>query len=213
MMFIDYENFEIQRRNLYKKANKSAPRIDLVKLPKTVMRKINADLTLVKTFLFVPKPDEFLSGDENRVKHYKYLKGLENTNFFRVVSGRHVARPVNGDYLSMSLANKGTYYVTEKGTDINMAAHILTKAFHGSYDTAIVLSGDTDHLPIYEVLNTIGKTVIVVSLEGQSLSKLKTTTDAQMILDLDFLEECKNEYVSHKKQRNQPNVPEIDLQD
>lgn len=194
MVFIDYENFEIARRKLYKKQQTQLPRLDLVLLPKRIIESIPLEMNLVKTFLFAPRPEGILAQDEHRMNTYNYLKGLENTNFFTVISGRHCARPTDKDFNSIDLRDKKTYYVTEKGTDINIAAQVLTKAFHNSYDTAIIVSGDTDYLPVYDILNTIGKTVIVVVVNGQNINTLKRHTDQQVFLDLDFLESCKSTY-------------------
>lgn len=195
MIFIDYENFEISRCDLYKnEGNQRAPFLDLVEFPKKLIGKIGLELELMKTFLFAPKPDDILKQEKWRQKRFDFLKGLENTNFFTVIAGRHCARPNNGDFASIDLSDKSTYHVNEKGTDINIATQILTKAFHDSYDVAIVVSGDTDYLPVYDVLNTIGKLVIVVGVKGQNLAKLKTHTDFQLLLDYDFLKSCESQY-------------------
>ncbi len=200
MVFIDYENFEIERIKAYGKSGGTGqpPRLDLTKLPKKITEKTNMDLELIKTFLFVPKPDDILSKIEWRQNRYSFLVGLENTDFFTVISGRHVVRPKNGDFQSIDIDDKDTFFIVEKGTDINIATQLLTKAFHNSYDVAIVVSGDTDYLPVYDVLNTLGKSVIVVANAGQNLSKLKTHTDKQMLLDSDFLKDCESCYRKNK---------------
>lgn len=76
---------------------------------------------------------------------------------------------------------------------------MLTKAFHDAYDVAVVISGDTDYLPVYDVLNTIGKLVIVVGIKGQNLSKLKTHTDYQLLLDYGFLKACESQYKNNAR--------------
>jgi uncharacterized LabA/DUF88 family protein len=194
MVFIDYENFEIARQNLYRnkfaEADPSyhAPRLDLAKLPKHIVGKLSKEYNLVKTFLFVPEPDDFLMQEDWRKKRYDFLKGLGNTDFFTVISGRHVARPIGKKALTKY--DKSTYFVDEKGTDINVAVQLLTKAYHNAYDTAVILSGDTDYLPIYDILNTIGKTVIVVGVKPQNLSKFKSHSDRQVVLSLADLNKC-----------------------
>ena len=194
MVFIDYENFDIARHNLHKaeKPNVSeVPWLDLIKFPQELCKKISPTYTLLKTFLFVPEPDDFLMDEAWRKKKFDWLKNLNNQDFFTVVSGRHVAKPIAGrDYSTRDLNDKATYFIDEKGTDINMAAHMLTKAFHNSYDTAIVVSGDTDYIPVYDILNTIGKTVVVVGVKKQNMSKFKDHTDRQMIIDTKFFNQC-----------------------
>jgi uncharacterized LabA/DUF88 family protein len=193
MVFIDYENFEIARQHLYKndhedERNYHAPWLDLVRLPKEVVFALSEEYRLVKTFLFAPEPDTFLMQEEWRKKRYDFIKGLGNADYFTVIPGRHIARPIGNR--QMIPHQKETYFVDEKGSDINIAVQMITKAFHNTYDTAIVLSGDTDYIPIFDTLNTIGKTVVVVGVKGQNLSRFKQHTDRQFILNMDFLKNC-----------------------
>jgi uncharacterized LabA/DUF88 family protein len=196
MVFIDYENFEIARQSLYEKRfgtgnfDYHAPRLNITKLPQTVVSALSPVYDLLKTFLFVPEPDDFLKQEAWRKKRYDFLKGLGNTNFFSVIPGRHVARPIRND---MRPYDKSSYFVDEKGSDINIAVQLITKAYHGAYDTAVILSGDTDYLPIYDVLNTIGKTVVVVGVKPQNLSRFKSHTDRQFVLDLPLLKKCEKQ--------------------
>ncbi|MDR3135916.1 MAG: NYN domain-containing protein [Coriobacteriales bacterium] len=198
MVFIDYENFEISRKSLYTRSdsgiteNRQVPWLDIARLPKELISLLAPNYFLVKTFLFIPEPDEFLMKAEWRKKNYDFLKGLGNTDFFSVVPGRHVARPrILGQ--EMEVNKSDTYFIDEKGSDVNIAVQMIVKAFHNSYDTAIVLSGDTDYIPIYDVLDSIGKTVIVVGIKGQNLSRFKSHTDKQITLDLEFLRKCERQ--------------------
>lgn len=195
MVFIDYENFEIARQKLYKRENlnndNQLPWIDLVEFPKKLIDYIDPDLTLLKTFLFAPKPDDNLMEAQGwRKKTYDFLNGLNNVDHYSMISGRHVVRPVNDDYSSIDFTDKSTYYICEKGTDINIAVETIKKAFFNSYDVAIIVSGDTDYLPVYDTLNSMGKLVIVVAVNGQSVSSVKMHTDKQVILGIDFLKDC-----------------------
>ena len=52
----------------------------------------------------------------------------------------------------------------EKRTDVNIASYLLMDAFAGQYDTAVVVSNDSDlTTPIEMVVNQLGKTVITVN--------------------------------------------------
>ena len=58
----------------------------------------------------------------------------------------------------------------EKRTDVTIASYLLMDAFAGQYDTAVVVSNDSDlTTPIEMVVNQLGKTVD----HGQSLSGQK----------------------------------------
>ena len=211
MVFIDFENFDIAKYQYYKKeAYNEAKRIatengepiptdiqvdnvrlDFNTLPKNVVELLPEKHSLVKTFLFAPKPDDFLKNDVKRAATYNWINGLKNQDYFTVIEGSHSARPVSGyTYQTMSINNRSSFYVEEKGTDVNLAAHVITKGFMNAYDTAIIMSGDTDYIPVMDILNTLGKSVIVVGVKYQNLSQFKHHSDAQIILDDDFFQTC-----------------------
>jgi uncharacterized LabA/DUF88 family protein len=197
MVFIDYENFNMARQQYYfadaKKngTNYYLPRLDLTILPKVLVESLSQNHLLIKTFLFAPKPDDFLMLDAGRKKTYDWLCGMKNKDFFTVVEGRHVSRPAKntlpGD---MDINDRASYYVEEKGTDANITAHLITKAFLNAYDTAVILSGDTDYLPTLDILNTMGKTVIMTGVKGQNLGAFREHSDKQIILDDCFFKKC-----------------------
>ena len=174
-----------------KKIKVTVPKLDFNKLPKEVVALLKQQHVLVKTFLFAPKPDEFLIRDERRSSVYNWINGMKNQDFFTVIEGRHVSRPVSGyNRDTMSLSNPSSYFVVEKGTDVNLASHVITKGLHNAFDTAIIMSGDTDYIPVMDILNSIGKSVVVVGVKGQNLNVFKHHSDAQLILDDDFFQKC-----------------------
>ena len=211
MLFIDFENFDISKYNYYKKksleeakaeARKNGdpepetapvknPRLDFNELPKKIVGLLPEPNVLVKSFLFAPKPDQFLMDDPRRAKTYNWINGLKNQKYFTVVEGTHSARPVAGfTYDTMDIAKRNSYYVEEKGTDINLAAHLLTKGFMNAYDTAIIMSGDTDYIPVLDILNTIGKTTVVVGVDGQNLHQFVHHSDNQILIDDTLFQTC-----------------------
>ena len=52
----------------------------------------------------------------------------------------------------------------EKRTDVNIASHLLMDAFENRYDTALVVSNDSDlATPIEMVVDRLGKRVVVIN--------------------------------------------------
>ena len=192
MIFVDFENFNIASVHLYRKKKRLAPRLDYNAMPQKLVDMLPGNNNrLVKTFLFAPKPDSFLLQDERRKNTYDWICGLKNQNYFTVIEGHHVARPVSGlDFKDMDINKPETYYVEEKGTDVNMAAHLITKGFLHAYDTAMVVTGDTDYIPTLDILNTIGKSTVSVGVKGQNMFKLKEHSDDLIILDETFFKSC-----------------------
>lgn len=211
MVFIDFENFGIAKYQYYKRkslldAQASAqaegrpapsaapvinPKLDYNTFPKEVVSLLTIPHALIKTFLFAPKPDNFLMQDPHRASVYNWINGLNNQDFFTVIEGTYSARPVAGSsYATMDINNPATYYVEEKGTDVNLATHLITKGFLNAYDTAVVLSGDTDYIAVMDILNTIGKSVVIVGIQGQNLYQFKHHSDAQLLLDDTLFQRC-----------------------
>ncbi len=189
MVFIDQLNFEIALLNYYRDQGKQAPRLDYNAIPEQLTALLPGQNHLVKTFLFVPKPDEFLM-NLPRWQHYSnWINGMKNQHYFTVIEGSYVARQVAED-LPMDINDHRTYYKEEKGTDINVAVHLLTKAFMNAYDTAIILSGDSDYVTVLDVLNMIGKTTVIAGVKGQNISKLRKYSDDSYIIDDDFFQKC-----------------------
>lgn len=89
---------------------------------------------------------------------------------------------------SPSVFRKGKEDKT-KGVDIAMATDMLSHAFMGNYDVAVLVAGDKDYLPMVESVKRLGKLVIVAFFEekGHGLSEdLKLAADCFISLDKDL---------------------------
>lgn len=191
MVFIDFENFNIAVMNYYRALGLPAAKLDYNKIPREIINLLPGENELIKTFLCAPKPDEFLLNDPRRKSTYVWINGLKNQKYFTVLEGQHIARPVSGfTAQTMDIENPASYYVVEKGTDINMAVHMIAKGFLNAYDTAVIVSGDSDYIPVLNVLNTIGKLTVVVGVEGQNLAKLRSFADDTIFLEKTYFDKC-----------------------
>jgi len=186
MVFIDHMNFQIALGTLYNP--ESAPRLDYNELPRQIVASVNGG-ELMKTILFIPKPDDFLMQDEGLEKYYHWATGMRVQRNFDVIEGAHMARPTASN-VSMNIKDSDTYYKVEKGTDVNIAINALRMAFFNAYDTAVFVSGDTDYLPIYETLRMMGKLVMVAVVKGQYIGRLIPFVDGYVNLDREFFERC-----------------------
>lgn len=163
--------------------------LDYNKFPNELSQSI-PNSWLVRTYVFIPKPDEFLMGDTNLTQYYNWVNGtLRNIRYLDVVDGEYIARPTieNG---RMDINDPTTYYKVEKGTDVNIATSMLTLAYHNAYDTAMLVSEDSDYLPVVEQVKRLGKNIIVVGIVGQNLTKLRRLADDIRILNNEFFDSC-----------------------
>ncbi len=187
MVFVDHMNFDISLKKYYSSLEKSAPKLDYNKLfPNVVNLVPNVDY--LKTFIFAPKPDDFLMKDPKLASYYKWVCGLRNSKYIDVIEGRYISRPI-GDTEKV-IENHDTYYKVEKGTDVNLAIHALSKAYFNAYDVAFVMSGDTDYISVYKQLKNLGKIVVVVGLEGQNLRDIIPEVDNVCFLNEEFFDSC-----------------------
>lgn len=67
----------------------------------------------------------------------------------------------------------------EKGSDVNLASYLLLDGFHGKYDTAVVISNDSDLAePIRMVRSELGRRVGIYSPRARLSVTLKSTGPA-----------------------------------
>ena len=181
MVFVDHMNFNIAVNEYYSSLGRSSPNLDYNKIFRSIVS-LRPDISYTKTIIFAPTPDNFLMKDPYLAGYYKWVQGMKNARYLDVVEGRYVGRPV-ADAASMDINDKSTYYKVEKGTDINLAIHALSKGYNNAYDVAFIVSADTDYISLYKQLKTLGKLVIVVAVKGQVLGKVIPEVDDYIILD------------------------------
>lgn len=185
IVLIDHQNFEIAIRDLY---HGNAPWLDYTKLPQEVVKTVPG-CQLIKTYMFVPKPDGFLSGIDSYAKSYRWARGLNSKPFFEVIDGRFLAYPVSRD-IQMDKDDPTTFNVREKGTDINMALRALKDAFFNAFDIAFFMSADSDYIGIYDMLRNMGKLTAVVAVKGQNIRPIRESVDTTVLLDKNFFSNC-----------------------
>ena len=184
MVFVDHMNFNIALLDYYSQLGELRPDLDYNTVFRGVVSLI-PNINYTKATIFAPKPDDFLMQDHTLKGYYKWVKGMQNAKYLDVIEGRYIGRPVSSD-TQMNIDDRKTYYKVEKGTDINLAIHAITKAFNNAYDVAFVVSADTDYISLYKQLKTIGKIVVVVAVKGQNLGKIIPEVDDYIILNDNF---------------------------
>lgn len=95
-----------------------------------------------------------------------YFRALASVPNLVVHEGRMAVRTKRGVILPESSPPQTATIAVfeEKRTDVNIASHLLADAYENSYDTAVVVSNDSDlTTPIEIVVGRLGKEVIVVN--------------------------------------------------
>ena len=70
----------------------------------------------------------------------------------------------------------------EKGIDILIATDMISLAFRDAYDTAILVSGDSDFVPVVEEIQQLGKRVENAAFKRESSYNLRKVCDSSIIL-------------------------------
>jgi uncharacterized LabA/DUF88 family protein len=108
-----------------------------------------------------------------------YLRALATIPFLEIIYGHYLthevwmplAYPVPGQKRFASVIK-----TEEKGSDVNLASHLLMDAFDGAFDCAIVVSGDSDlSTPIKIVMDRFQKPVGVLNPQKIPCQSLQST--------------------------------------
>lgn len=161
------------RQNIYISALKTLPEVEVHFgnfLAKTVWRPIInlpvADRQIeASPPVILPKGNYLVSGDMQHVlsvRHYFDHKGGRRT---KRNSPAHMPNTLVAEFHTME----------EKGSDVNLAAHLINDARQGLFDTAAVISNDTDlATPIRMVKEEMRKQIFIICpSEQRSSPKLR----------------------------------------
>lgn len=123
------------------------------------------EIKKIKYFTAIVSPRE---GDlDCHIRQQAYIRALKTIPNLEVHLGHFLVHVVNMR-LAMPPNPKQPYAkvikTEEKGSDVNLASHLLFDASKGNYDAAVVISNDSDLLtPIRMVKNDFGKKIIMLN--------------------------------------------------
>lgn len=162
--------FYIDGFNVYHVIDEYCPKYKWLDLHKMVKSVIPASVDITGVYYFSAlacwKPD--------RVKrHETYIKAL-NASGVSVILGRFKRKE-----RLCSICNKEYPAHEEKQTDVNIALKMFEDAMDDQFDRAVIVSGDTDFVPIISTLRRrfVGKQIGVMLPIGSHASALKKVAD------------------------------------
>ena len=93
-----------------------------------------------------------------------YWRALSTLSDFEIIEGDFRTREVSAPVVTPPPSFIRVFKTEEKGSDVNLASHLLLDGFRGRYECAIVISGDSDLVtPIRMVRQEMRKTVGVLN--------------------------------------------------
>jgi uncharacterized LabA/DUF88 family protein len=138
--------------------------LDLDKLCSLVLK--NTPVAKIKYFTarVVPRPND----PDQSTRQEMYLRALGTNPKIEVYFGHFLSHPVRMPLCDAGGALTGKYETVlkteEKGSDVNIAAHLMLDAHFSNFDQAIIISNDSDLLtPIKFVRRQFGKRVGILN--------------------------------------------------
>ena len=150
--------------NLYYGALKGTPYrwLDILAMARKILSPKNKIVGMKYfTARVLPRPDN----PGQPLRQEIYLRALRSLGA-DCIFGRYLSHPV---MMRVADPNATKPFVRvikteEKGSDVNIAAHMLLDAFRNEYDCAVLISGDSDlKAPVEMVRNDFSKTVGVIN--------------------------------------------------
>lgn len=178
--------------NLYYRALKKRPQhrwLNLKALAEAVLR---AENQVIKVNYYTARASGKLDPDLPR-RQQTYFNALETVPEVEIVEGNFLAKkawaqmapaPQNGKPPFQPWPNVVRIVKTEeKGSDVNLGAHLVRDAYTGAFDVAAVVTNDTDLVePVRIVAQDVGKPVGILSPDAQVAKSLADVASFQRFI-------------------------------
>ena len=168
--------------NLYYGALKSTPYLWLN--PVLLASKIFTKNDIVKTTYCSARVSNLPTDPEVKSRQLEYCKALTSIKDLKIIEGHFKRRPK----LAKNASKEGFTKIIsteEKGSDVNLACHLLMDAFNNDFEEAIVVSGDSDLVcPVKMVGRDMKKKVHVLNpqlIEGIYRRKVRRKTELKQV--------------------------------
>ena len=156
----------IDGSNLYNgmRDNLANTRVNL----QTFVRQLIGERNVMRTYYYnAPLTDDY--ENDLREGQQRFFESLRRIPYVTVRLGR--------------LHRRGDGSLVEKGIDVAIAVECLSLAFEDTYDTALLVSGDSDYVELVEALKRKGKHVECAMFKNQSAGVLMEYVDVFHPLD------------------------------
>ncbi len=155
-------NIYVDGFNLYYGALKKTPFrwLDIAKLCRIMLPRDTINQIKYFTALVNPRP----TNPNQLTRQQIYLRALQTIPNLEITFGHFLTHEVK-----MPLAPPKSGYVKvikteEKGSDVNLALHLLSDGYKNAYDVAVIVSNDSDLLlPVQFVKKELGKMIGILN--------------------------------------------------
>ena len=158
----------IDGSNVYYSTARKGKKIDFEKL----VRELVSHRTLIQAYYYVA-PLDFETNPEKYWDHQRFLDVLRGIPKFTVELCT----------LKKIKAKSGSFVFVVKGDDVRLAHDLLMGAVKDLYDTAIIVSGDEDFVPLIKTVKEYGKKVENAYFPASSSSNLRKACNSSTNLN------------------------------
>lgn len=165
--------FFIDGFNMYHSLRDNAPECRWLDLRRLCERFINHEKETICSIYYFSAIATWHHDPRKAVHHNQYISRLRESNVVPIL-GKFKEKDIHCKLC------KGTFKShEEKRTDVNIALKMVSEAVLGKYDTAILISGDTDIIPAIETIRDLclGKRIGVVFPLKRFSNELKECAD------------------------------------
>lgn len=157
--------------NLYYRALRKRPHLKWLNLHALATDLLDPGDEIEMVHYFTARVQGRVSDPDAPRRQQVYLRALATLPNFKPHYGRFLSnpkwRPINHPSWSPHVCVE-VLNTEEKGSDVNLGTHLLNDAWHNRFDTALVLSQDTDLCePLQIVKNERQKSIGLVWLDGR----------------------------------------------
>lgn len=169
MIFIDGNNLYHELKGHYGRSDLNFEKF---------CKKLAAGRTLVRTYYYNAPLDAAREPDRYE-RQQRFFRSLQALPYFEIRLGRLV-------YFDWPKQSP-----IEKGVDVKLATDMIVHAFRNSYDTAILVSADTDYSAALQAVKDHGKHVEVALFSDRQTSvHLREISDRTIEINKKFLKDC-----------------------
>lgn len=152
-------------------ANTSYKWLDLEKLCDGMLSE-KFKVERIKYFTAMVKPSKADPGQPARQQ--AYIKALGTLPRVEIIRGHFLVEESRLRTVAPPHARVLVEKENEKGSDVNLATHLLCDGYENAYDVAVVVTGDSDQvLPIKMVREKLGKDVGVINPQSRPSAELQ----------------------------------------
>lgn len=169
--------------------------LNLVKLAQSLLTKDKV-LKRVRYYTTIAK----WKSQASQIRHKNYIKALENTDLVDVSYGlfrkktKHCFR-FDKSYCLQANCDGILPNIQEKRIDVKIAVDLIKYAYADEFDTAIILSGDSDYIPSIEYVMSVfsNKLIGIAVPPGRKAQELENTVNFSIKIKEHHLKTCQFE--------------------